>query len=65
MKLMQGNDNFVRVFKQKDKDIRKDTKRDKNRSKDSFRKLRKIKLKEMESWLLAGFGLLLSFFSLC
>ena len=46
---MQGNDNFVRVFKQKDKDIRKDTKRDKNRSKDSFRKLRKIKLKEMES----------------
>lgn len=44
---MQGNDNFVRIFKKNDGVTSKDRKRSKDRPKDERKKLRKMKLKEM------------------
>lgn len=44
---MQGNNNFVRIFKQKDKDVRLDPKRDKNRPKAQRRINRKLRLGEI------------------
>ncbi len=40
---MQGNGNLIRTFKKKDKDVRVDPKRDKNRDKDKWNKERKLK----------------------
>lgn len=40
---MQGNGNLVRTFKKKDKDVRFDPKRDKNRTKDMIKRERKLK----------------------
>jgi hypothetical protein len=44
---MQGNDNFVRIFKKNEGTVSKDRKRSKDRPKDERKKLRKLKLKEM------------------
>lgn len=47
---MQGNNNFIRVYKQKDKaGVRHDPKRNKNRLRDFIRKARRNKSKETEN----------------
>lgn len=46
---MQGNDNFIPIYKRKNKDgVRLDKKRDKKRPKDEWKKQRKLKIKEIE-----------------
>lgn len=48
---MQGNDNFVRTYRKNEREYdapKKDRKRDKTREKDQRRKLRDLKIKEME-----------------
>lgn len=45
---MQGNDNLIRTFKQKDKLVKRDAKRDKTRDKSVWKKERKLKEKESD-----------------
>ncbi len=46
---MQGNDNLIRTYKQKNKDnVRKDKKRDKHSEKALYQKQRKLREKEIE-----------------
>jgi len=45
---MQGNGNFSPIYKQTDKELRPDKKRDKRRPKDEWKKERKLKIKVTE-----------------